>query len=100
VEALRLKQLLVIALFDNVAILHNKNQDCVPHHRGKPVGNHETGAVFYDVLHRLLNQNLRARVDGACRFNETWAAKAATWQRILAAWRASGCGLPVSGFFA
>ena len=54
------------AAFDDIAVVHNEDEVGV-FDRREPVRDDKGGAALHELVHRLLNLQLGARVDGACR---------------------------------
>ena len=57
------------AAFDDVAVLHDEDEVGV-FDRRQTVGDNEAGAVFRQLIHGALDEQLRARVDRAGRLVE------------------------------
>ena len=66
IEAVLRKQLFVAALFDDVAVLHDEDEVGVADGR-KAVRDDKGGAPHRQLIHRLLNELLRAGIDGGSR---------------------------------
>ena len=69
VKTARRQQIDVIALFDNVPIVQYEDEIGILD-RGKPVRDDKTRPAFHQRIHCLLDQDLRAGVNGAGRLVE------------------------------
>ena len=63
VEAFLCKQLFMAALLDNVTILHNQDQICIPD-GGKSVSDDKAGSAFHQVIHSFLDLYLGSGING------------------------------------
>ena len=57
----------MIALLDDVSVLHNEDQICILD-RGKSVCDNETGSSLHQIIHRFLDLHFCSCIDGGCCF--------------------------------
>src|SRR5205809_7612972 len=69
IEAILRKQFLVGSLFDDAAVVHNKDQICIPD-RGESVGNDKACSSLHQLGHGSLDLHLGSSIDTAGRFVE------------------------------
>ena len=67
VKTARCQQFVVSTLFDDIAVLHYQNQVGIPN-RGQPMGDDKAGAALHQIVHGLLNEQLRTRIHRAGGF--------------------------------
>ena len=63
IETVRCKKFLVVTLFNNIAVFHNKNEICITD-RGKSVGDDKTCSALHQIIHRFLNLDFGSCIDG------------------------------------
>ena len=62
-----LQKVLVHALLDNLALVHDDNAVRIAD-RGKTMRDHDNRTVLHEIVQGLLDKELRFRIQGGCRF--------------------------------
>ena len=65
IQSALFEQLLVRSAFDDIALVHDKDEVCVAD-GGQAVGNNKARSAAREAIHRLLHEHLGSRIDRAC----------------------------------
>ena len=97
IETTLRQKLLVGPLFDDAAMIHDKDQVRVSNSR-EPVGNNKACSAFHQLAHRLLNENLCSGIDAASGLikyqdRRIGQKRASNGEQLLLSLRDVGCFL-------